>query len=196
MTTKPTLYLMPDLHKEMTEGDVEAAFISLGRYIKLAAVAPPAEDDMAQAQDIVASLDGVLHSSDIDCAYFPCVLLGAEPLDDSFFAALGIARDAIAKVGGFENPKLEVVAAGAGEGHRSALQLFTRLNDSNFEELSEYVTEEDQESLTKAIAKLEALGPIVGVQLCTDDGASKIVLTLARRKSGAHVGVFTVLVET
>ena len=195
MTTKPTLYLLPEHHQMMTEGDVEPTFTSLAKYISLVAGAPAEGDDMAQAEDIAESIADVVHSSDIDSSYYPCVLLGAEPLDDSFFAALGIARGTEVKVGGHENPKLEVVAAGKGKGQRTALQLITRLDDFYFEKLSEYVVEEDQVSLNAAIAKMEAHGPIVGVQLCTDDGVSKIVLTLARRASGAHVGVLAVLVE-
>jgi hypothetical protein len=196
MTTKPTLYLTPDHHAELTVGHVEDSFASLATYVTLVAGAPAAGDDMAQAHEIAETLQGLEHSSDIDMAYFPCVLTGAEPLDDSFFTALGIARGTEVKVSGYENPKLEVVAAGTGEGQRTALQLFTRLSDYAFSNLSEYCAENEQELLNATIAKMEAHGPIVGVQLCTDDGVSKIVLTLARRESGAHIGVLTVRVET
>ena len=152
MTTKPTLYLLPEHHEMMTEGAVKPTFTSFASYIPLVAGAPAEGDDMAQAEDIAASIADVVHSSDIDSSYYPCVLLGAEPLDDSFFAALGIARDAIANVSGFENPKLEVVAAGTGKGQRSALQLITRLSDFHLEKLSEYVTKEDQESFKAGFA--------------------------------------------
>jgi hypothetical protein len=193
-TNRPALHLAPAHRRNLTE-HFDDTMASLASYFTLED-GSAAADDMKQASAVAAALEGVVHSSDTDCAYYPCVLTGAEPLDDSFFAALGIARDAKARVSGWENPKLEVVAAGKGKGKRPALALITRLNEGELDELDDYLSEEEQTALTAALAQLETLGPIVGVQLCTDDGASKVVLTLARRESGAHVGVLTVRVET
>lgn len=190
---KPALSLTPDHRKELNEY-FEDTIASLGKYFAIEESA--AGDDMQHAQTVADILKDTVHSSDTDCSYYPCVLTGPNPLDDAFFAALGVTRADRASVSGWDNPKLEVVAAGTGDNDRPALALITRLNDDDLEEISEYLGDEEQEAVNAAIAKLETIGPIVGVQLCTDDGASKVVLTLARRPSGTHVGVLTIRIET
>ncbi|MFO0642439.1 MAG: hypothetical protein U0183_24635 [Polyangiaceae bacterium] len=190
--TLPALAFLPDHRKELVDALPEA-FESIGKYFDL-------RDDrndaaMENARAVAAALEGVVHSSDTDCDYYPCVLSGLDPDSDAFFAALGVARDARFSVGGYDNPKLEVVRAGSGDGERSALALISRLGDYELGNISDYLEAGDQKAIGAAIAKLEALGPIVGVQLCADDHATKLVLTLA--KSGdAYVGVAVVRVET
>jgi hypothetical protein len=189
--SQPTLSLLPD-HRSDLSGSFVDTFASLAKYFTLADATN--DDDMECARAVANVLTGVVHSSDTDCDYYPCTLSGADPTSDEFFAALAVARDARCKVSGWDNPKLEVVRAVAGKGEGSALALISRLNANELENASDYL--EDEEAMDAAIAKLAALGPIVGVQLCTDDGASKVVLTLARRPNGTHVGLFTVRVET
>ncbi|MBK8214467.1 MAG: hypothetical protein IPK71_12060 [Myxococcales bacterium] len=188
----PTLAFLPDHRNELVDALPEA-FESIGKYFDLrdAENAAPIEN----ARAVAAALEGVVHSSDTDCDYYPCVLSGVDPDSDAFFAALGVTRDARFSVGGYDNPKLEVVRAGSGEGERSALALLTRLGDYELGRLSEYIEESDQKAIGTAIAKLESLGPIVGVQLCADDHATKLVLTLAK-SGGVYVGVAVVRVET
>lgn len=189
----PTLSLLPAHRADFSESFPET-HESLVAYFDLADAKNDA--DFEDARAVAAALDGVLHSSDVDCEYYPCVLTGPDPTSDAFFTALGVARDARASVSGWDNPKLEVVSAGDGDGRRPALALITRLGDLELAQISDYVGEEDQEAIGRAIERLTAIGPVVGVQLCTDDGVSKVVLTLARRPGGAHVGVATVRIET
>ena len=190
--TLPKLAFLPDHRQELVDALPEA-FESIGKYFDL-------KDDrndaaMENARAVATALEGVVHSSDTDCDYYPCVLSGADPESDAFFAALGVARDARFSVGGYDNPKLEVVRAGSGEGERSALALISRLGEYELGNISDDLEAGDPKAIGAAIAKLEALGPIVGVQLCADDHATKLVLTLA--KSGdAYVGVAVVRVET
>jgi hypothetical protein len=188
----PILSFLPDHRKELEDTQAEA-FESVGKYFDLRDAVNDAHIENARA--VAGALEGVMHSSDIDCEHYPCVLSGADPDSDTFFAALGVTRDARFSVGGYDNPKLEVVRAGSGEGERSALALLSRLDDYELDRISEYLAESDQQAIGAAITKLESLGPIVGVQLCADDHATKLVLTLA--KSGdAYVGVAVVRVET
>ncbi|WAS90047.1 hypothetical protein [Nannocystis punicea] len=191
--SRPRLSLHPD-HRTQLSAFFPDTFASLADYAELVDAAD--DGDLAAACAVAGELAGVVHSSDVDCDYYPCALLGPDPTGDEFFAALGVARDARAKVSGWDNPRLEVVRAGAGEGDRPALALITRLNEGELLRIGDYIVEDDQQALARALDRLAALGPVVGVQLCTDDGASKVVLTLARRAPGVHVGVLTVRVET
>lgn len=190
--TLPTLSLLPDHRRDLVEALPEA-FESIGKYFELR----DAQNDahMESARAVAAALAGVVHSSDTDCQYYPCVLTGPDPDSDTFFAALGVARDARFSVGGYDNPKLEVVRAGTGHDERSALALLSRLGEHELTQLSMYLTEPTQRAIGAAIAQLEALGPIVGVQLCADDHATKLVLTVAKR-GDAYVGVAVVRIET
>lgn len=167
---------------------------SLPRYLELHDAQEG--DDLGAARAVAATLSGVVHSTDTDCDYLPCVLEADDPAADGFFAAVGVARDARASVSGWDNPKLEVVRAGEGEDRRPTLALLTRLNDHELQQIDEYVGEGDLAALRHASRELEAIGPVVGIQLCTDDGASKLCLTVARRAPGVHVGVMTVRIET
>lgn len=185
----PTLSLLPDQLAELRASFADT-FASLAQHFTLAA----AEDaDIAGAQAVADVLAGVCHSSDVDCEYYPCTLIGPDPSSDEFFAAVGVDRDARAEIGCRDNPRLEVVEARAGQG--SALALLTRLGPHALGDLDGHLGPEDREAIDAAITGLAALGPIVGVQLCSDDGVSKVVLTLARRPSGVHVGLLTVRVE-
>lgn len=189
---RPILAFLPDHQKQLIDSLPEA-FESFGTYLDLRDAANDAH--MEKARAVAEILDGVVHSSDTDCEYFPCVLAGAAPDSDAFFEATGIARDARTSVGGYDNPKLEVVLAGTGGSKRSALALITRLSESNLEEISEYLEESAQKAIRAAITKLAAIGPLVGVQLCADDHATKLVLTLAK-DGDAYIGVATLRVET
>lgn len=188
----PTLAFLADHHRELKDALPEA-FESIAKYFEL--VDSPNDAHTESARAVASTLSGVVHSSDTDSDYYPCVLSGADPSSDAFFAALGVARDARFSVGGYDNPKLEVVRAGSGEDERSALALLTRLGPYELSAISDYVEEADQKALATAIAKLESIGPIVGVQLCADDHATKLVLTLAR-SGDAYVGVAVIRVET
>jgi hypothetical protein len=191
--SKPVLSILPKHREELTEcfDDVMA---SLGTYFTLADA--PNDADTEAARAVASALSGVVHSSDTDVEYYPCTLEAPEPTSPAFFQAVGVAEDARAKVSGWDNPKLEAVRAGKGDGERPAMALVTRLNEHELERISDYVVEEDQTAINAAIAELEAIGPVFGVQLCTDDGASKVLLTVATAKSGKHIGVLTIRVET
>lgn len=189
----PTLSFLPEHRAELVD-IYEDTFASLEKYFTLADA--PDNDDTEAARTVAGALAGEVHSSDVDSDFYPCVLSGMDPTSDEFFAALGVARDARCKVSGWDNPKLEVLRAQPGEGEGSALALITRLNASELEDVPNYLGPSGKEPVDAAIARLEALGPIVGIQLCTDDGASKVVLTLARRPNGVHVGVLAVRIET
>lgn len=188
----PMLAFLRGHRKELTDALPEA-FASIGKYFELRDASNDAQTENARA--VAAELEGVVHSSDTDSDYYPCVLSGADPDSDAFFAALGLTRESRISVGGYDNPKLEVVRAGTGAGERSPLALLSRLGEYELGRISEYLDGSDQEAIGAAITKLESLGPIVGVQLCADDHATKLVLTLA--KSGnAYVGVAVVRIET
>lgn len=191
--TRPTLSLLPE-HRAELDDIYEDTFASFGKYFTLADA--PDDDDTEAARTVASTLAGEVHSSDVDSDFYPCTLSGMDPSSDAFFAALGVARDARCKVSGWDNPKLEVVRAQAGEGEGSALALITRLNASELADVPNYLGPDGKEPIDAAIARLAALGPIVGIQLCTDDGVSKVVLTLARRPSGVHVGVMAIRIET
>lgn len=187
--TRPRLLLVPQHRAELLQHFEEMSG-SLPRYFELHDAKDGA--DLEAARAVAAKLDGVVHSSDTDCEYYPCVLEADDPTGDAFFAALDVARDARASVSGWDNPKLEVVPST----ERSTLALLTRLNPGELEELDEYIEAGDQAALKAAIGVLESYGPVVGIQLCTDDGASKLCLTVARHAPGVHVGVLTVRIET
>lgn len=191
--TRPTLSFLPEQRAELAD-IYEDTFASLGNYFTLTDA--PNDADTEAARSVASTLAGEVHSSDIDSDFYPCTLAGMDPTSDEFFAALGVARDARCKVGGFDNPKLEVRRAEPGEGEGSALALITRLNAHELEDVPNYLGPEGKQPIDAAIARLAELGPIVGIQLCTDDGASKVVLTLARRPSGVHVGVMALRMET
>jgi hypothetical protein len=70
------------------------------------------------------------------------------------------------------------------------------VNDDTWEKLDEYVEQADQAAYAKAVTALEAIGPVVGVCLCADDHATKLVFTLAQAASGAWSGVLAVRIET
>jgi hypothetical protein len=191
--TPPQLRLVPEHRAEIQE-HYEEVTPSLSRYFALQDATEG--DDLAAAHGVAALLEGVVHSSDTDCAYYPCVLATVDPSSDAFFAALGVARDARADVSGYDNPKLEVVRAGDGDERRPTFALLTRLGDYELQRLNEYVEEPDLSALRSAAAALAAIGPVVGIQLCTDEGVGKIVLTVAERSPGIYAGVLTIRIET
>jgi len=191
--THPRLYIVPE-HRADLLRSFEEMMPSLSQYFELRDATDG--EALAAARGIAALLADVVHSSDTDCEYYPCVLEADDPASDAFFAAVGIARDARFSVSGWDNPKLEVVRAGDGEDRRPTFALLTRLNEYELERIHEYVEEPDLSALRGAAAGLAAIGPVVGIQLCTDDGASKVVLTLAERTQGVYVGVMTVRIET
>lgn len=190
---RPTLSFLPDHRAELAD-IYEDTFASLEKYFTM--IDALNDDDTEAARSVAAALEGEVHSSDVDSDFYPCTLTGIDPTSDEFFAALGVARDARCKVSGWDNPKLEVRRAEPGAGEGSALALITRLGASELEDVAEYLGPDGQAPIDAAIARLAAIGPIVGIQLCTDDGVSKVVLTLARRANGVHVGVMAVRIET
>src|SRR5687768_9446476 len=121
--SKPVLSLLPKHREELNEY-FEDTFASLGTYFTLADA--PNDADAEAARAVASALSGVVHSSDTDADYYPCVLEAPEPTSAAFFAAVGVAADARAKVSGWDNPKLEAVRAGNGENERSAMALVTR----------------------------------------------------------------------
>jgi hypothetical protein len=185
----PRLLIVPEHRADLSE-NFEELMGSLPRYFELHDA--KADADLEAARKVAAALAGVVHSSDTDCDYWPCVLEADDPASDAFFAAVGVARDARASVSGWDNPKLEVVRST----ERPTIALLTRLNDDELQAIDDYVGEEDQAALRRASDELAAIGPVVGIQLCTDDGASKLCITVARRAPGVHVGVMTVRIET
>jgi hypothetical protein len=192
MTSRPVLALTPE-HCAEVRKYYEQVAVAMGRYLELADAGEGA--DLEAARSVAAELDGVVHSSDTDCDYYPCVLHAPDPTSDAFFAALDIPRGAPTKVGGFDEIKLDVAQAGDGEGQRSAVALLTRLGEYEMGMLHEYVSDTDLAALEAAEGALAAIGPVVGVQLCTDE-VSKLVLTLAERSPGVYVGVATIRIET
>jgi hypothetical protein len=70
------------------------------------------------------------------------------------------------------------------------------MEDSQWSELDEYVEEADQKAYARAAKALEAIGKVVGFTLCADDGATKLVFTVAETASGAWSGVLAVRSET
>lgn len=198
-TSRPTLYLLPE-HRNRFTKSFDTTMASLAKYVTLEDSASPVSGDMAEASKIADALDGLFDSSDIDCPYRPCVLTGPDPRDDAFFASLGIARSAMTKVGGYDSVKLQVVTAANSierwDVERPALALITRLGKSEYEDISDYIEEDEVEAFEAAVEKLGELGPLVHIDLCSDDGSNRVVLTLARRESGTHVGVMTIRQET
>jgi hypothetical protein len=186
--TRPRLHLVPQHRSDLLQY-FEELMPSLSRYFELR---DAGGDDLVAARRVAELLEGVVHSSDTDCEYYPCVLEAEDPAGDSFFAAVGIARDARQSVSGWDNPKLECVRAT----ERPTIALLTRLNDDELEEIDDYVGAEDLAALNKAADELAAIGTVTGIQLATDDGASKVCITVARRAPGVHVGVLTIRIET
>jgi hypothetical protein len=187
-TTKPILYVRPEARTDLAKY-YAGAWAALELRFTLAPWSDAGKDGK-RADDIAAFLEGVVHSSDTDCEYYPVVLDGVDPASAAFFTALGIGAKERASVGGYDNPKLEVSKK------KKTLQLLTRLGDDEFEELDEYVEEAEQRALGKAAKALEAIAPPVGVQLCADDGASKVVMTLAAVGPSRNLGILAVRIET
>lgn len=192
--TRPVLSLLPAAREELSSS-FEDTFASLADYFTLAD-ADEGDADVAAATAVADELGEVICSSDVDCNYYACTLTGPELASDAFFAAVGVARDARQSVGGYDNPKLEVVAAGEGDDERPAIRLITWLSASSLEDIHDYIEEDDVATFERALAMLARTGKVHGVQLCTDDRASKVQLTLSRRPSGVYAGVLTVSVET
>ncbi len=190
--TRPTLTLLPATREELSAfGD---AFASIEAYFTLAE-ADPEDPDFAAAVESAESMRGATRSSDIDCDYYPCTFAAPELDSEAFFTAVGVARATRTTVGGFDNPKLEVVVAGDGDGEheRPALVIISWLTGVTLDDIEEYISPLD---FADAIALLERSGKLHGVQLCTDDGVSKIQLTVSRRPSGVYAGVITLSIET
>jgi len=145
----------------------------------------------ALAQRVAEALDGVVHSSDTDCAYMPVVLAGAKLEGSGLFDALGIGVEDRIDVAGYDNAKLSV---DVGKKPSQAIQAFTRLDDDEIEKVDDYLRKDDQRALAKA-AKLLG-GAVVGVQLCADDHTSKIVLALGKVSPKLYAGVLAFRIET
>ncbi|MDI3292017.1 hypothetical protein [Polyangium sp. 15x6] len=61
---------------------------------------------------------------------------------------------------------------------------------------SNYIVEEEKVVLDEVTKKLNSLGTMYSINLCADDGAHRILLTVAYRKNGPAVGFFTLRQET
>ena len=191
--TLPILSLQPDQLTQLTDA-FDETFASLAKYFTLREATSDAE--MESARTVANALSGTVHSSDTDCEYYPCTLTGPEPSSDAFFTALGVARDARASVSGWNNPKLEVTPAGKGEGERPAIALVTRLGSGELEELRRIRHRGGAGGHRQRHCEASGDWAAGGHSACTDDGFSKAVLVLARAKSGVHVGILTVRIET
>ena len=190
--TLPVLAVRANTLEEL--GNFDAAFASLNKYFE---VVEAAEDADLEAADAVAeALDGVERSSDIDCGYFACTLRAPELGSDEFFAATGVGRDERQSVGGYDNPKLQVLTAGEGEGEQPAVLLITWLDNIQLEDAAEYVGEEGVVAAEQAAAVLARTGKIQSVQICTDDRVTKFQMVVSKQPSGVYAGVLTVSIET
>ena len=198
--TKPVLsiFLPPQALTSLVDAS-EGAGAALTTYMKIAPWPPRdwggSERDARLAEDTAAALDGVVHSSDTDTEYLPCVLHGVDMKGPDLFAALGINEADRCEVGGYDNPKLSVTIASK---KHPPMRLMTNLTDDfAWGKLNEYVEADDQEAYGKAAKALQAASStIVGLCLCADDGDLKLVFTLAESNSGAWIGVVAVVIET
>ena len=193
----PVLLAVPPNARSLIEEHYEGAAAALGAYFELAPWPPAnwddAKGDAKHAEAIAKALEGVVHSSDTDFDYVPCVLHGVD-LKKGLFAALGIKKTDRFSVGGYDNAKLTVTAASK---KHPPLRLMAHLvNDDTWAELDEYVEQGDQQAYAKAAKALESVGDVVGVCLCANDGATKLVFTMAKAASGAWSGVLAVRTET
>src|SRR5690349_17929062 len=123
--------------------DQNAALVaSIDKY--LAPRAWTDDEDARLAKEIAGLLADLVHSSDIDIGYFPCVLEGPEPGTPAFYEAIGIAPTARFKVGGFDNPKVEVLGEGEGQGKLPGFALISGLGKHLIDEWRDYVVEDDK----------------------------------------------------
>ena len=184
--TKPALHLdqaaiatladqLPSLHKELGE---------LFAFHETDFAESKAEG-LALANNVSQALGDCVLSSDIDAPFWPCSLvgLGADP-----FAALGIERDAIVKLSGWENPKLNVREV-------TAVQALANLPEHLFEQQQDYVSEQDAATFTNAGEMLKAHGALQNLQLAFVADSAKLVFTVVAVDS-ALVGVVSLAVET
>jgi hypothetical protein len=154
--------------------------------------------DVAVAERVAETLKGVYHSSDTDCAYFPCVLMGVDIEDDAaLYRALGVAQDEKATIGGYENDKLLTTYGGpSDEKTTPTLCLLTRLDEGELESVDEYLGKEEQAAYAEATKMLESTGLVIGGVLCGDDEVSKLVFAVAKTSSGLWAGVLSCRIET
>lgn len=137
------------------------------------------------ARQAAEALDGRVLTSDTDAPYWPCVLtgLGADP-----WQALGIAPDEVVTLSGWKNPRLE-------QRKVPAVQALANLSDSNFDDVGEYVVEEDQEHLAEVGAGLEKHGPLLNLRLAFPEESAKLIFVVAP-VNGELAGVMSLAVET
>ncbi|HVK69347.1 MAG TPA: hypothetical protein VM694_33050, partial [Polyangium sp.] len=103
--SKLTLTIDDSLRASLQEQNA-ALVASIDKY--LAPRAWTDDEDTRLATEIANLLVNLVHTSDIDIGYFPCVLEGPEPGTPAFYEAIGIDPKARFKVGGFDNAKVEV----------------------------------------------------------------------------------------
>ncbi|UQA55969.1 hypothetical protein [Polyangium aurulentum] len=190
---KITLSIGDALRASLQEQDPELV-ASIDKY--LAPRAWTDDEDSRLATEISKLLEDIVHSSDTDVGYFPCVLEGPEPGTPAFYDAIGIAPTARFKVGGYDNPKVEVLKEGEGEGKLPGFALISGLGKHLVENWHEYVPESEKVVLDEVTKKLASLGTMYSINLCADDGAYRILLIVAYREKGPAVGLFTLRVET
>jgi len=191
--SKLTLSIVDALRADIQDQDAELV-ASIDKYFAPAAWTD--DEDTRLATEIAGLLAGIEHSSDIDCGYFPCVLVGPEPGTPAFYEALGVAPTARAKVGGFDNPKVEVLGEGEGKGKLPGFALISGLGKDYIEQWREYVREGEKVVLDEVSKKLASLGTMYSINLCADDGAHRVLLVVAYRENGRAVGIFTLRQET
>jgi len=191
--SKLTLTIDDALRGSLQEQNA-ALVASIDKYL---APRPWTDDEDARlATEIADLLVNLVHSSDIDIGYFPCVLEGPEPGTPAFYEAIGIDPKARFKVGGFDNAKVEVLGEGEGKGKLPGFALISGLGKDNLDDWQEYVVEEEKLLLDEVSKKLASLGTMYSINLCADDGAHRILLTVAYRNKGPAVGFFTLRQET
>ncbi len=190
------LHLSPKARKAISK-DFPGVATALSERFSLPENAS-AVKEFEQATQVAEALKGVVHSSEADCEYFPCVMTGVSLEDDAaFYGALGIGQKELATVGGDEQRKLSTYYGPTeGEENVPTVQLMTGLDDEEFEGLDEYLEPDEQKALGKAARLLEKTGTVIGGVLCADDEESKLIFTVAKSKSGAWVGVCTCRLES
>ncbi len=190
------LHLTPNARKAISQN-----FPGVAKAVKERFVVPAAGSavkELDQAAKVAEALRGVVHSSDADCEYFPCVMSGVDLEDDAaFYGALGVGQKELATVGGDEGRKLSTYyGPQEGEDNVPTVQLLTNLDDEEFEGLDEYLEPDEQKALNKAARLLEKIGTVIGGVLCADDNVGKLIFTVAKSRSGAWVGVCTCRIES
>ena len=199
--SKKARLFIPSAALQAIEQRYGEAAATLARHLTVSDDRGGIESAVAVADQAARALDGVVHTTDTDCPYFPIVLFGANLLDDDqFFGACGIDPDDEVNVGGDDQPRLETFFGPqrkpVGEVYPT-VQLLTKLfDDYEWEHRDEYILEEERPRYDEAAKVLEDNGSVVGGILCGDDYITRMVFVVSQCKKDVWAGVLTVLIET